>query len=107
MKDKLLKLLQDNPDLPIKFMVSSETDPDYSYNIMEKFDCEVLTLYYCDELILTSYEDAYDHILGIEQYKEELPDQQMKEHVKELVSKLKQEKCIVLWIDHDFSKLTL
>lgn len=98
-KEKLIKLIQENPELPIVFNCSTdEMDDSYSYMFYENFICDVKTIY------KTKDDGVYDHIVDISDYYasmyeaelENLSDEEFDKKIKELVDNTEQYKAILV-----------
>lgn len=100
--NELLKILQDNPDLPIVFFTDEDTAcDDYTWTFRKDFHVDVSTIYECDERICDCeidareflenyYSDCEEYFGMTEEEYEKVIDNKMKE--------LKQYKAIVLWV---------
>lgn len=54
-KDELIKLIQENPTLPLVFMVSNdEILDDYGWTLHENFNCKVETVYFIENFFSSS-----------------------------------------------------
>lgn len=73
MNSELLKLLNQNQNLPVVFMVASDEFDDYRYMLMKKYHSEVETVYIDDERVYIGEDDAIenlsDYYADCEQYK--------------------------------------
>lgn len=62
-KEKLIKLMQDNPDLPVVFMVSNEEMCyEYSYTVMQEFSPDITELYCYEGYDGTIFSDDVDEV---------------------------------------------
>lgn len=87
-REKLLKLMQENPDLPLVFCCSTdEMDDSYSSMFYRDFSCDLVTIYETEE------DGIFDHIIDItEHYEylyedeyEDLSQEEFDKKIKELV----------------------
>lgn len=74
-KEELVKLIQENKDLPVLFMMSSdEVASDYGYTVMEEFTAyksEIYKYERCGDLV---FSDDKDEV--VEYYQEELAEKE-------------------------------
>lgn len=74
-KEELVKLIQENPNLPLVFMVSSdEVTCDYCYTVMKKFRAYKSEIYEYEKFGDLVFSDDEDEV--IEYYAEDLSDEQ-------------------------------
>lgn len=99
-KEKLFKLMQENPDLPIVFCCSTdEIDDSYSSMFYKDFFCDLVTIYETEE------DGIFDHITEItEHYEylyedeyEDLSKEEFDKKIKELVEDTFQYKAIRIY----------
>lgn len=70
-KEELIKLIQENPKLPVVFFVSNEEIADgYGSTIMENFYCKVDTIWIYETQWERVFYDDFDEI--VERYMDEL-----------------------------------
>lgn len=98
-QEKLFKLMQENPDLPIVFCCSTdEMDDGYSYMFYNDFSCDLVTIYRTEN-------EVFDHIIDIEEYYqdlyedeyEDLSKEEFDKKIKELVDNTFQYKAIRIY----------
>lgn len=106
--EKFLKLVQENPDLPIKTYISGECCGDDMWYVGEIYDCEVSELalyepYYSEERYYEKddiddiIDDIYERLCDEEQYSN-LSDKELNEICKQKAEELDWQKCIVLYV---------
>lgn len=86
-RNKLFKLMEENPDLPIVFCCSSdEIDNGYSWMFYESFSADICDIYKTDDRIFDCnvditeyYEDLYENEF------ENLSKEEFNKRIKELV----------------------
>lgn len=76
-REKLFKLMQENPDLPIVFCCSTdEMDDSYSSMFYSDFSCDLVTIYRTEDKV-------FDHIVDITEYYEDLYEDEYEDLSKE------------------------
>ena len=96
-REKLFKLMQENPELPLVFnCATDEMDDSYSYMFYEDFGCDIVTIYKTNEQIFDYivditeyYEDMYDD--------EDLSEEEFNKKIKQLVDNTEQYKAIRIY----------
>lgn len=98
-RDKLFKLMQENPDLPIVFSCSTEEmSDDYTYMFYEDFSCDVVTIYKTDETIYDDEDDIREHYEYIyEEEYEGLSDEEFNKKIQELIDETPHCKAIRIY----------
>ena len=72
-RDKLFKLMQENPDLPIVFCCSSdELDDAYSWMFYRGFSCDIVNIYEIEDRI-------FDNDIDLEEYYQDLYEDEYKD----------------------------
>lgn len=104
-KEELIKLIQENPTLPLLFMVrNDELLDDYGYTVHENFTCETETVYFIENYfendVYVGYEEAEEKIKEIladdEQY-ENLTDEEFEKCVDKYIEEnVRHYKAIVI-----------
>ena len=98
-RDKLFKLMQENPDLPLVFNCSTdEMCDDYAYMFYEDFGCDVVTIYKTDEQIyddITDIREYYEYIYEDEY--EGLSDEEFDTKIQDLINHTEQYKAIRIY----------
>lgn len=67
-KEKLIKLIQENPKLPIMFFADTEDSRilDFSTTVYEEFNCEITEVYDCEEKgYFTDVDDIVEDLTDI------------------------------------------
>lgn len=82
-KQKLLDLVQENPHLPIKFMVSNELAHDFSYTLHEIEKIEHTWILNEDEQIFIGLDEAKGELE--EMYNKDFTDEEAKSHATECI----------------------
>ncbi len=101
MNSELLKLINQNPKLPIVFMVQSDEFGDYSHMLMKNYSSEVETVYIDDEKVYIGEDDAIEHLSDyysdVEEYKN-LSDDGYDIIIRNKVNDLEHYEAIVIWV---------
>ena len=111
-REKLAKLIQENPTLPLVFYVSNEELLDYcGYTIHEKFTCDIKTIYFVEDYygskVYDDYEEVVEKVQEIladdEKYKD-LTDEEFEIYVTPCVAsyieeKIRHYKAIVIYTE--------
>lgn len=102
MNSDLLKLLNQNSELPVVFMVASDEFGDYSYMLMKRYYGELATVYIDDEKVYIGEDDAIenlsDYYSDCEQYKN-LSEDGYDILIRNKVKELEHYDAIVIWIN--------
>ena len=86
--EKIKRLILENPTLPIVFCCSTDEILDeYCMTFFEDFSCDIVTIYKIDEYI-------FDHIIDIEEYYQDLYEDETDEEIKERINNTTQYKAI-------------
>ena len=98
-RDKLFKLMQENPDLPIVFSCSTEEmSDDYAYMFYEDFSCDVVTIYKTDETIYDDEDDIKEYYEYIyEDEYEGLSDEEFNANIQDLINNTEHYKAIRIY----------
>ena len=101
MNNDLLKILNQNPKLPLVFMVQSDELGDYSYMLMKNYHSEIETVYIDDEKVYIGEDDAIenlsDYYSDVEEYKN-LSDDGYDIIIRNKVNDLEHYEAIVIWV---------
>ena len=93
-RDKLFKLMQENPNLPIVFSCSSdEVCDEYCWTFYTDFSCDVCDIYETEEQIydnVTEITEHYQYIYG----DDDLSDEEWDKKIKQLVDETPHYKAI-------------
>ena len=97
-RDKLFKLMQENPNLPLVFCCDSDELGEYAWTFYEDFGCDIVTIYKTEEQI-------YDHIIDIEEYYQDLyedeykdlSDKEFNKKIQDLIEHTEQYKAIRIY----------
>lgn len=100
----LMKLIKENPTLPIRFFVSTDITDEYSYAFLKNYYCDVSNIYEIDERIFDEEIDAIeylsDYYSDCEDYKD-LNDDEYENKMKEILKEYPSYKAIVITV-HEF-----
>lgn len=106
-KEELIKLIQENPKLPLIFMMSNgEVVGDYGYTVMEEFRAYKSTVYKYEawgDLVFSDDEDEvveyYCDVLADEENYKELTQEEYEKEIKKYVEeKIEHYEAIVLYV---------
>lgn len=106
MKEELLKLIKENPDLDVVVMVNTqELTYDYGYLLLEKIRAEVTDIYNSpdDETIYFDKEDIVEELRNYLANNEEYANMSDEEYDKMCEEKAKDyfyKKAIVIWAEN-------
>lgn len=99
--EKLVKLIQDNPNLPIKFMTANDDLTDFYYTMMNNFDSEIETIYENEEKVYIGEDEAIeylsDDLSDCEKYID-MTEEEYETEIKKLVNNLKHYEAIIVWV---------
>lgn len=99
--EKLKKLIQENPELPLVFNVYTDNiDTDYSCIVFEGCTCKIETVYFTDDRSYDDFDDILDDFMcNLEDEDEfkDLSDEDYEEAVKKYIEKnVRHYKAIVI-----------
>lgn len=68
LREKLVKLIKENPDLEVKFFITTEVDDDYPYQEGELVKVEISDWFVreCDNYVYTDFEEFTENIFNNE-----------------------------------------
>ena len=81
-RDKLLKLMQENPDLPVVFACTTEELGEWEWTFYEDFSCDVVEIYKTEEEIYDDEIDVREHYEYL--YEDEYEDLSKEEFDKKI-----------------------
>lgn len=93
-REKLLKLMQENPDLPVVFACSSDELGEYCWTFYENFSCEIVDIYKTEEYIYDDVIDVTEYYQDLYGNDEELSDEEWDKKIQELVDETPHYKAI-------------
>ena len=101
-KEEFIKLLQENPELPVIFMVASEEITDYCYSVFENFTPYIRTVYEYNDVYFDDDDDILeclmDDLSDDEKYKD-LSDEEYEKAIKQYIEEeIVHYKAIVVYI---------
>ena len=90
-KNKLLKIIMENPTLPIVFIVDSDSMyDDYSCTLLENYNFYVSTIYKTDDRYYDDYDEIHD------EFRDKLCEE---EKFKDIEDDNEYDKAVDEWID--------
>lgn len=95
-REKLFKLMQENPELPLVFMCSmEEMCDDYSSMFYSNFGCDIVTIYYTEKQMFDDEIDIKEHYEYIyEDEYENLSEEEFDKKIKERIDETPHYKAI-------------
>lgn len=98
-RDKLFKLMQENPKLPLVFDCSTdELDDSYAYMFYEDFSCDIVTIYKTEDQIFDDKDEIREHYEYIyEDEYEGLSDEEFDANIEDLIKHTEQYKAIRIY----------
>lgn len=94
-RDKLLKLMQENPDLPVVFACTIEELGECGWTFYKDFSCDVVDIYETEEEIYDDEIDVkeYYEYLYSDEY-EDLSNEEFNKKIQELINEIPHYKAI-------------
>lgn len=100
-RDKLFKLMKDNPELPIVFYCSSDELIDDNYRTFyNNFNCEICDIYETDEIIFDNKIDITEYYEDLYCDYEGLSDKEFDKKIQKLVEKTPHYKAIAVYCNY-------
>ena len=100
---ELLKILQENLELPVVFFTNNDTDcDDYNWTFRTKYSAFVSTIYDFDERVCEDEDEAREYLENYYGDYEEycnMTDEEYKEVIDKKLEESKHYKAIVLWVN--------
>ena len=98
-REKLFKLMQENPELPLVFNCSTdELCEDYDYMFYEDFNCNITTIYKTEEQIYDNEDDIREYYEYIyEDEYEDLSDEEFNANIQDLIDHTEQYKALNIY----------
>lgn len=107
-KEDLKKLIEDNPELDIRFFTPNEGDWDYNYILRYNFNCYIDTLYHNDDKVYIGFDEALENFIdnygcswsinNEDGIMKELSDEELEKEATKEINKLDNEKVIIVSI---------
>lgn len=101
-KEELIKLIQENPNLPIRFMIHEECcDGEHTWLMVDRYRVEKTKIWQYDEQVYTDYDLAFDDMssdLADEEEYADLWEDEFDKVVEKEMEKIEQE-VILIYIE--------